>query len=157
MKTLHGIIILIFAAAIIACNSDNKQETRKKLDTGVVKNTKSASTQKKPYEVPKMKFEETVYDFGKIIQGEKVAYDFHFVNSGKSELLINKVTTSCGCTVTKYPREAIFPGEKGKIEVVFNSKGKRGFQNKSITVLANTQPNYTKLNLKGIVIIPEKN
>jgi len=157
MKTLHGIIILIFTAAIIACSSNDKQENRKKLDTGVVKNTKSATAKNKAYEVPRIKFEETVYDFGRIIQGEKVAYDFHFVNSGKSELVITKVKSSCGCTVSKYPREAIFPGEKGKIEVVFDSKGKRGFQNKSITILANTQPNATKLNIKGIVTVPEKN
>ena len=158
MKILHGVIILIFAVSIISCNSDNKkQEAKKTINTGVVKNSKTADKQKKPYELPKMKFEESTYDFGRIIQGEKIAVDYRFENTGKSELVITKVKTSCGCTVGKYPRHSIGPGEKAKIEVVFDSKGKRGFQNKTITVLANTEPNANKLHIKGVVSEPEKN
>lgn len=158
MKILNGLIVLIFAFSIISCsNDDSQKKTGKPLGTGVVKNTKSADKQSKPYELPKMDFDETDYDFGKIIQGEKIAYDYHFVNSGKGDLVISRVSTSCGCTVGNYPKKPVKPGEKAKIEVVFDSKGKKGFQNKTITVLANTEPNSTMLHIKGVVAEPEKN
>lgn len=166
MKILYGFVILIFAFSIVSCDSksesnsegiNNKQGNKTGIKTRTVKNSKSADKKKKPYELPKMKFEETTLDFGKIIQGEKIAVDYNFVNNGKSELIITKVSTSCGCTVGNYPRHAIFPGKSGKIEVVFDSKGKKGFQNKTVTILANTEPNYTKLQIKGIIVVPEKN
>jgi Protein of unknown function (DUF1573) len=154
MNKLNVIISMVLVALLVACNNT---ETKNNISTNVVKNSNSANGELKPYTLPKMSFEDTTYDFGRIIQGEKVAYDFKFTNIGRSDLLISKVSTSCGCTVGKYPKYPIKPGGKGKIEVVFDSKSKRGFQNKTITVLANTQPNHTILFLKGVVVEPEKN
>lgn len=154
MNKLNVIISMVLVALLIACNNT---ETKKNISTKVVKNTKSASGDVKPYRLPKMSFEDTTYDFGRIIQGEKVAYDFRFTNIGRSDLVISRVSTSCGCTVGKYPKRPIRPGGKGKIEVVFDSKSKRGYQNKTITVVANTQPNHIILFLKGVVVEPEKN
>ena len=154
MNKLYFVVLMVIAAVLISCSNNGND---KKISTGVVKNTKSADKGLKPYELPKITFEEITYDFGKIIQGEKVAYNFRFENTGKKDLVISKVSTSCGCTVGNYPKKPIKPGEKGKIEVVFDSKRKKGFQNKTVTVLANTQPNHTMLFIKGVVIIPEKN
>lgn len=156
MKILHGIIILAFAVSTISCGNNNSEDN-KNLSTEIVKNTKSADGQNDPHALPKMVFEETIHDFGKIIQGEKVAFNYYFTNTGKSDLVITKVSTSCGCTVGNYPRKPVEPGEKAKIEVVFDSKSKKGFQNKTVTVLANTEPNSTKLYIKGVVTLPEKN
>lgn len=154
MNKLNVILSMVLVALLIACNNT---ETKNNISTKVVKNAKSASGTVNTDALPKMSFQDTTYDFGRIIQGEKVAYDFKFTNIGRSDLLISKVSTSCGCTVGKYPKHPIAPGEKGKIEVEFDSKNKRGFQNKTITVIANTQPNHMILFLKGVVVEPEKN
>jgi len=154
MNKLHFVILLVVSALIISCSNNNTNEN---ISSGVVKNSKSADRGLKPYELPKITFKQTTHDFGRIIQGEKIAVNYYFENTGKSDLVINKVSTSCGCTVGNYPKKPIKPGKKGKIEVVFDSKGKKGYQNKSATVLANTQPNHTKLFIKGVVVIPEKN
>ena len=146
MNKLHLIVAMVLFVLTVGCSNNSAE---KKLPGNVVKNTKSASSQK-PYEAPKMTFEETEHDFGRIIQGEKIAFNYYFENTGKSDLVITKVTTSCGCTVGNYPKEPVKPGGKGKIEVVFDSKGKKGFQNKRATVLANTQPNHTALTIKGL-------
>jgi len=69
-------------------------------------------------------------------------------------LVIADVSTSCGCTVASYPRTAIQPGEAGSVSISFNSKGRRGYQTKTIVVVANTQPNVTQLKIKAQVITP---
>jgi hypothetical protein len=154
MKQLSTILGLLLFFGLSSCNNGGN----KKIDTNVVKNP--ASAQKKEVKtddnLPVMTFEETVHDFGQMIRGEKVHYSFKFKNTGKSDLIITRVSTSCGCTVGHYPHKPVKPGESSSIDVTFDSTHKRGFQNKSITILANTNPNRTVLRIKANVISPEK-
>ncbi|HEY9115073.1 MAG TPA: DUF1573 domain-containing protein [Bacteroidales bacterium] len=143
--------LLLSAGILVSCNSPEK-----KISTDVVKNPNSAAVNANGDELPVIEFEETTHDFGKIIQGEKVSYTFKFKNVGKADLLISKVSTSCGCTATDYPKDPVKPGKSGKIEVTFDSHNKKGFQNKTATVLANTEPNYTTLYIKTTVEVPEQ-
>lgn len=107
-------------------------------------------------DLPEFEFENPVFEFGKISQGEKVSHSFRFKNSGEADLIIAKVEGSCGCTVLKsWPKHPVRPGEMAKIDVVFESIGKRGTQNKTISIVANTYPSTTILTLKGEVIAPD--
>ena len=96
-----------------------------------------------------MSFEDDKYDFGKITQGEKVAYSYKFKNVGKSPLIILNATATCGCTVPEVPKDPIKPGDEGEIKVVFDSNGKSGMQDKVITVTSNAQPSTASLHLTG--------
>lgn len=89
----------------------------------------------------KIAFLESSFDFGDIIQGDKVEHIFEFENIGNEPLIISDVRTTCGCTVPEWPREPIAPGVKTSIKVVFNSSGKMGIQNKVITVMSNAVNN----------------
>lgn len=126
------------------------------LPSDLVNNPNTADGKGDPGNLPVIKFEENDHDFGKIYEGESVSYDFKFTNSGKSELIIAEVSSSCGCTVPSYPKTPIRPGESGVIKVMFNSKGKLGYQSKSVLVAANTQPNTTILRIKAEVVNPGK-
>lgn len=151
MKKLSFLGILILTIIFFACeNGNNKQ-----ISTDVVKNTKSAVDHAEKGTPSIITFEETEHFFGDVIQGEKVTYSFKFHNTGGSDLLITNVSTSCGCTVGKYPREPIKPGEEGDVEVTFDTNRRKGIQNKTVTVLANTEPNRTILRIKANVILPE--
>ncbi len=153
MIKIQFIFALVISISLLSCENSNNSG----IDTNVVTNPKSASGDLKPYEMPKITFEKTEHDFGKTIQGEMIRYSFKFTNTGKSDLLISKVSTSCGCTVSNYSNQPIEPGEPGLIEVIFDSRGRKGFQNKTITVLANTSPNKTVLRIKTNVTLPENN
>ncbi|WMX13809.1 MULTISPECIES: DUF1573 domain-containing protein [unclassified Aureispira] len=98
-----------------------------------------------------MEFEKTIHDFGTLKDGASVSYTFKFKNTGNKPLLISNAKGSCGCTVPKWPREAIAPGASGEIQVTFNSKGKKGKQHKSVTLTANTDPANTRLYIKADV------
>jgi hypothetical protein len=94
---------------------------------------------------------DSVYNFGKITEGEKVTFNFRFRNTGIKPLVISSTSASCGCTVPEKPERPVLPGETGYIKVVFNSRGKMGHNEKNITVIANTKPNFPVLLLKGDV------
>lgn len=99
-------------------------------------------------------FDTTVYDFGEIIQGQKVRHIFRFKNVGKGDLVISDAKTSCGCTVSEYPRKPVPPGGEGEVTVEFDSENKQGQVSKTVTLYANTVPNETELKIKGNIRLP---
>ncbi len=103
--------------------------------------------------IPKIEFERHYYDFGTIKQGEKVSYTFEFKNTGNGKLIIKDAYAACGCTVPKYKKEPIEPGEEGFVEVIFDSSGRRGNQYKSVKIMANTPLKEKTLTIKAKVII----
>jgi hypothetical protein len=104
-------------------------------------------------EAPVISFQETTHDFGSIKEGEVVKHTFIFTNTGKSPLVIESASSTCGCTVPEVPKEPIAPGAEGKIEVQFSSAGKGGTQQmKVISIKANTQPEITQVNIKANVL-----
>ncbi len=100
--------------------------------------------------IAKMLWAETQYDFGTIEKGSPVTHSFEFRNSGDAPLLITNVKTSCGCTVSAYPKEPIMPGDSEKIKVTYNA-AKSGLFNKKVTVYSNTDATTYLLSIKGEV------
>lgn len=92
------------------------------------------------------------YNFGKVVDGDKVEYNYRFKNTGNKPLVIIKASASCGCTVPQKPEKPILPGEMGFIKVVFDSRGRIGETHKSITVTSNAKPEFPELKLEGEVI-----
>ena len=86
---------------------------------------------------PVIDFNETTHDFGDIKKNEKVTTIFKVTNSGKSNLNLRKVSSSCGCTVSQPEKNIIAPSETTNITVTFDSRGRSGKQNQNITVLSN--------------------
>ncbi|AMM50998.1 hypothetical protein TH61_07100 [Rufibacter sp. DG15C] len=101
---------------------------------------------------PVMTFKETEFDFGTIKQDKKVEHTFTFTNTGKSPLVIENATASCGCTVPEWPKEPVAPGATGNIKVVFDPAGKAGQQSKQITITANTDPQVNQLLIKTNIV-----
>lgn len=96
-----------------------------------------------------MTFEHEEHDFGIINEGDKVDCTFNFTNSGTNDLQITNAVGSCGCTVPEYPKELVKPGASGKIKVSFNSAGKSGKQEKSVTLTANIANQYQVIRIKA--------
>lgn len=106
-------------------------------------------------EMPRIAFDSTAFDFGRVVQGARVERIFTFTNSGTSPLVITDVRGTCGCTVGKdWPKTPIAPGGGGSITVSFDSEGREGVQHKTVTVLANSVPPSTVLTLTGEVVGP---
>ncbi|MCE7042578.1 DUF1573 domain-containing protein [Dyadobacter sp. CY312] len=91
------------------------------------------------------------YDFGTVQEGAVVEHTFRFRNDGEFPLILNNITSSCGCTTPEWPKEPIEANATSSIKVRFDTKNKSGPQVKTITVYANTEPAYSELRLRGIV------
>ena len=148
------VFISIIALIILSCCNPGNQNGQETISADVVNNPNSANKNADKGSLPVIQFEDVEHDFGRIIEGETVSYSFNFKNTGKSDLIIGEVSTSCGCTIPSYPKTPIRPGEGGTIKVAFNSNGKRGYQSKSIVVASNTQPNTTVIRIKAQVVNP---
>ena len=96
---------------------------------------------------PQISFDDESFNFGTIAQGEKVSHTFKFRNIGDGPLQITDVTTSCGCTASKYSLEPVAPGESGTVEVIFDSYGREGKQLKSANVWTNCGDKPVKLQI----------
>ncbi len=86
--------------------------------------------------------ENPVHDFGVLVEGDMAEYSYKLKNTGKSDLIIRNVKASCGCTAVKHS-SSVKPGDSTDINVKFNSRGKKGRQNKSVTVITNDPKNST--------------
>ncbi|TDO05062.1 DUF1573 domain-containing protein [Sunxiuqinia elliptica] len=105
----------------------------------------SALTPEELASAPVVSFDEKAHDFGDINQGDEVEHTFTIKNSGKRDLIIRRVKTSCGCTAVTPEKKIISANESVPLKVKFNSRGKRGRQNKSITVITNDPKNPTTI------------
>ncbi len=149
---MKKIALLLLAAALYSCSDG--QNNGGGLGTDAVSNSASADGNKSA-DLPEMTFEEEVFDFGKITQGEKVSHSFVFKNTGNKNLIISNAQGSCGCTVPEWPKEPVQPGKTGKINVVFSSEGKSGLQEKTITIVTNCEPATKVIRIKTEIIVAE--
>lgn len=144
---------IVFVFLILSACKPKSSSTD--LPAGVVSNPNTADGTYDKDALPEISFEKDFHDFGKLISGEQVTYAFKFKNTGKSLLIISNVSTSCGCTVSAFPKQPIKPGESATIDVSFDSEGRHGLQTKSVSVFANTQPPTTTLRIQSLVVESE--
>lgn len=96
-----------------------------------------------------MKFSTETHDFGTVKEGDPAVYEFTFKNTGKEPILIQNAKGSCGCTVPSYSKDAVAGGQSGTIKVSYNTQGRPGPINKTVTVTSNV--GTTVLHISGTV------
>lgn len=121
--------------------TDDKETPVKALN--INGNVKRVYSQEELAAMPQIEFEQTEYDGGVVIEGEKVTYAYKFTNTGQTDLEIENVRASCGCTASSPKDKVIKPGQTSEITATFNSTGRLGLQQKSITVRSNDPDNGT--------------
>jgi ribosomal protein L30E len=102
--------------------------------------------------VPVIQFNSLVHDYGNIYKNGNGVCTFEFKNTGKADLLLSNVSSSCGCTVPEWPKEPIPPGKTASIKVSYNTS-RTGPINKNVFVDSNAGERVT-LNIKGNVSEP---
>jgi hypothetical protein len=92
------------------------------------------------------------HDFGTIYQGEQVRHTFMFSNSGKDTLVVEKVSSSCGCTAALASAKTLAPGASSEVQATFDSTRFRGEISKTVYLYTNdpAQP-VVQMHLKGNV------
>lgn len=119
--------ILIFTSLMLVFATQCRNEKGTVSKAGPVSDTGKAVLVFKEYE----------HNFGKVPEGGKISWQFTYENRGTADLVLNSVTTTCGCTVPKFESKPVPPGGSGSLEVVFDTSDRNGMQTKTITVKSN--------------------
>ena len=144
MKKL--IILAISVCVFTAC--ENKQRS----DAQTIEDNRKA-LEPTADKFPVMAIDTPSVDLGTLTQGDTIMHVYNFKNTGNMPLVLSNVSASCGCTTPSYSKDPVAPGERGFITVKFNSKGKEGKLNKTVTAYANTKPADNTVSFKIEVLI----
>lgn len=123
---------LIFLIALLVCCKGNNKRTPDKNTT--------------------MTIDKGVYDFGNIKEDEMFNGYFIVKNTGTITLAIYDVSAECGCTVIDSYKKLVDPKDTCIIRFSFNTLGKSGIQNKTITLVTNTDTTTHFLKIKANVV-----
>jgi hypothetical protein len=158
--------VMVLAIIIMSCKDRASEKRIAELESRLAqiegnKNAASTTTpaitpeaapeQKPEGPLPVLTFETTDHDFGTINEGQKVSYTYKVKNTGEAPLIIQSAQPSCGCTVPTWTKEPIPVGQSGFVTAEFDSNGKPGIANKTITVTSNTWPKVTTIRFKAMV------
>jgi len=157
--------VLALAVLIMSCKDRASEKRIAELESRLAqiegnKSTPAATPVATPDAAPEMKpdgplpvinFEKTDHDFGTITEGQKVSYTYKVQNTGEAPLIIQSAQPSCGCTVPTWSKDPIPAGGSGFVTAEFDSGGKPGINNKTITITSNTWPKVTTLRFKAMV------
>ena len=128
---------------LISCDV-RKADKISEVNNAAAGNSKADSTQ--------VQMIDSVHNFGKVTDGEKVVFSYRFKNVGNKPLIVSSASATCGCTIPERPEEPLQPGETGYLKVVFNSQGRVGPVHKEVHVVSNAMPAFPTLQLIGEVI-----
>lgn len=104
-------------------------------------------------QAPQVSVDNPEVNFGQMKQSEKFEHNFVITNTGNSTLYIRKIKASCGCTAVQPEKKQVAPGESVKVKTIFNAAGKRGNQNKNVTIITNDPKRSSLiLRIKGEVL-----
>jgi hypothetical protein len=166
--TLKAICIVALVATLVSCRDKAAEKRIAELETrlaqvegnkapvaasptAVAPEAAPVAEEKPEGPLPTMAFGTTDHDFGTVEEGKKVTYTYKVKNEGQAPLIIQNAAPSCGCTVPDWTKTPIPVGGEGFVKAEFDTKGKPGVQNKTITVTANTWPKTTLLKFKAMV------
>jgi Protein of unknown function (DUF1573) len=152
---MNKFFLLLIVVSFFSCHRNSSSEKKTLNAADLVHISASASSEKNSNQnnLPVIHFYETEFDFGdKVMEGEVVTHNFKFKNTGNTILIISKVETSCGCTATEFSKEPVKPNEESSIKVSYDSNGRPGSFQKTIIVVANTEPSESKLLIIGDVL-----
>ena len=99
-------------------------------------------------QITQVSVDQTELDFGNFPKEEKQERSFVLTNTGKGLLVIQDITTSCGCTKVEYSKEPIRPGTTMELKVIYEAEKAEHF-NKTVTVYCNTKDSPLRFTVKG--------
>ena len=131
-KTISGLwVIGVLVLTLTACSGDPESRAR--------------------HHGQEIWFEELEHDYGEMALNSDGSWYFDFKNIGKEAIVVNRVRSTCGCTIPEWTREPVGPDETGRIKVIYNTAQSGTFL-KSLYVYSSASNSPVKLQIKGRVL-----
>jgi hypothetical protein len=105
---------------------------------------------------PRIAVEPPSFDFGKALQNKTLQKEFSIRNLGDADLVLDSVTTSCGCTVADGYSKVVKPGASTHMQVTLQTRASSGKLQKSVLIKSNDPAKgLYELKLEATVSAPE--
>lgn len=147
-KYFAGSVVLLLALALLAVG-------REALATWpIAADEKEAD---KPVAAPKISVEPAAFDFGKALPGKTLEKQFSIRNFGDADLVIEGITTTCGCTagLMDEAHKLLKPGASGQLRVRLETREYSGKLVRSVLVRSN-DPETKLLEVKVEVMVQSR-
>jgi hypothetical protein len=120
---------------------------------GILPVTGEQSSGKKQAEVtgPRIEIQPESHDFGKVKQNLKLVKEFEIKNVGSEDLVIGRISTSCGCTAALTSEKVVKPGKSTKLEVKFETRRYKGTVQRSVSIASNDPRRVRTVKVKAFV------
>ena len=141
-----SLLAITFLFSAISCKQESAADKITNADMKAIQEEKDIVGK-----FPKIELNKELHDFGTITEGAVVETEFLVKNIGETDLIITEAKGSCGCTVPEPPKDPIKPGASAPIKVSFDSKGKPGAQEKTVTLTTNTEIGREMFKIKANV------
>ncbi len=96
---------------------------------------------------PQIRVEPESFDFGRALPGKTLRKEFTLRNTGEQELVIEGVSTSCGCTAAVIGKTKLQPGASSPLSVTFETRSYQGLVERQVLVRSN-DPKTPQLAIK---------
>ena len=85
----------------------------------------------------RLRVEPTAFDFGRALPGRKLRKEFTLRNLGDRELVIEGISTTCGCTAAIAGERRLEPGRSTPLSVTLETRDYRGRVERRVLVRSN--------------------
>jgi len=131
-----------------------KSRPRPKASKPAVISPPATGTAKVGKAKPKIVFENTTHDFGRVPPSSKNLCEFKFCNKGDAVLKISNVSKTCGCTVFTLEKKQYAPGECGTLKVKYSADSGHGSRTRKLYVYSNDPAKVkVQLTIKALIVL----
>jgi hypothetical protein len=133
MKSLVGALMVIALGVFPVSAGDSKAKSDK------------------PAKGPQMEITPEEHDFGKVKQNQKLVHKFEIKNTGSEDLVIGRISTSCGCTAALTSDKVVKPGSTTTLEVTLETRSYKGEIERSVSIASSDPRRITTVKVKAFV------
>jgi hypothetical protein len=108
------------------------------------------------FEGPRIEIVPESYDFGKVQQNKKLVKEFDIKNVGTEDVVLGRISTSCGCTAALTSKKTVKPGETSTLKVTFETRRYKGPVQRSISIASNDPRRVRTLRVRAFIEAPQK-
>ena len=86
---------------------------------------------------PRLVIDPESWDFGRVLKGRSFEKTFTIKNVGDAPLVIDRITTTCGCTAVLLDEKTLKPGRSASLKVTFQTSGLQGKVERKVLLRSN--------------------
>ncbi len=148
-----SVFFVLFQAGCNETKKDSSQTTlttetsddvKEQESSQIARMSKSAEKAEKSGKIPIIKVDNPVHNIGEVAPKSSSSCTFKFKNTGNDVLEIQRIQSTCGCTVPKLQKKEYQPGEEGEIRVTYKASSRPGNVSKKLYIHSNAgnEPRY---------------